>query len=54
MPQRVFANYAIVFAAAWLAATGGLMAQDVVMESPAGMDNGALPMTQYGEGSFFS
>jgi hypothetical protein len=31
-----------------------MLAQDVVMEAPPGMDNGAAPMTQYGEGSFFS
>lgn len=55
MPHRVFVNYALVFAAAWLAATGGALAQDVIVDAPpGGIDNGALPMTLAGEGNYFS
>jgi hypothetical protein len=44
----------MVFAATWMATMGGAFAQDMLMEAPPGMDNGIAPMTQYGEGGYFS
>lgn len=47
-------HIAVCAAAICLSALGVASAQDVVMPAPAGMDNGAPPVTQYGGGSFFS